>query len=450
LYGDQKRYFLSPSFELQCEYVVAVLQGDIKKLAVSVPPRNSKSQIWSCAMPMWEWLTNPETRFISVCHSNPVLDLFQTDRIRIFNSEDYQRIIDYKLLTKTKEKFENSAGGHILSMVTAYIHTGLGANIIIVDDPVAAKDRNNMEALLKAREKFTGELMSRMDDKINGRWLVVSQRLAEGDIIDLALELGYDYLKLQSIQQGDITYEFPLTKTKWLRKDQDVLNPGHESREILEELRKANLDSFLAQYQQEPRVEGNGVVDRDAIRMYTELKKGYKSIIVSVDSASSVKTGSSGWGITVWGMWNEGLTNLDLLYATSKKYEFPEGLARVLQIYKEYNGTEFFIENKSTGTALIPTLKNAGYKVYVAVPTKSKEERFMACAPMINQGRVRVPDTDVLPFTLGWMSNWDYEIRGFPNAKTRDLVDSTSQILQKYSEMIVSLESFYKLNVTRN
>jgi hypothetical protein len=455
--GKQKIFKYSKSFLLQAEYVVATLEGDFTRVAISIPPRNAKSLIWSVALPMWEWLTNPQHRFIQVSHHRDNLTQFQIDRQRVFKNIDYQRIAEWDLTKDTVEEFYNSAGGHILSMVMINVTTGLGGDTLLVDDPISAGDAENHKMLKKVWMKYTRTLLSRLDDKETGRIIVISQRLAVNDVIDNVVKAGYHYVKLQAIQEIETTFEFPRSKEKWFRDSGDILNPLYESMKILDELRKLDPEGFQAQYQQEPVVIGSGVISFTGIKKYNEIQKEYKKIILSVDSAGTVKETSSNWGLGVFGLYYEyGEFCLDILYAHADKYEYPSGKAKVIELIKRWEITDALIEFKSTGVALapeleslqnskIPEMKIPKHNVTRIVPCRDKESRAIACAPFMNAGRLRTPNGDLMPYTTGWMARFNLEIKGFPNEEKRDVLDMTTQVINNYSGSNVSVKAWFNL-----
>src|SRR5262245_58453995 len=48
-----------------CEHLEAVSRGRIRNLVIEVPPGSSKSTIVSVMWPVWHWLLNPATRFLT-------------------------------------------------------------------------------------------------------------------------------------------------------------------------------------------------------------------------------------------------------------------------------------------------------------------------------------------------------------------------------------------------
>lgn len=446
--GDISVFKPSRGFEVMSEYGVAMLEGEIKRLAISIPPRNSKSLVFSTALPIWQWLTNPNDTFISVAHHDSLLQQFQSGRQALFSNLEYQNSIDWQVTTNTKDTLRNTAGGHMLSMVLSHIVTGLGGNNLIVDDPIPARDASNINACNKAWELYTGTLLSRLNDKKEGKICVVSQRLCDADIIGHVTDAGYTTLTLQAIADEPQVILFPLSGQEWKREKGDVLNPDYEPLETLIEIKRTDERMFQAQYQQRPTASKGNFINTDNLGRFLKPRDEYQEIVISVDSAASVSRFSANWGMTVFGKYTEnGLNCLDLLYCHAAKYEYPEGLAKIKELGKQFEATKYMIENKSTGLAIIPTLKQEGFDVIQIEPIKSKEDRAISAVSFLDQGRLRIPDTSQMPFTERWLSTLIYELDGFGNgAKSKDLLDSTTQIINYYSNFSFNARNFYRVS----
>jgi predicted phage terminase large subunit-like protein len=440
-------YKFSPSFLVQCDYINACISGKISDLAVSLPPRNSKSLIWSVGLPTFLWLRNPAETIISVSHSDDVLLEFAAGRKRIYEHKDYQKLITWKLTNNSQDTTRNSAGGHILTMVISAVRTGLGANWIISDDLISAAQGENPNHCKAVRNKYTRTLTSRLNNKVTGHMLVISQRVAESDTIDLAIKAGYTYLELQAIAEEDQVVNLPYSGKKWHRPIGDILNPEHEPLDVLMKLKTQDEEAFQCQYQQRPIVVGNTLLKIDELRRYQKPREQYISLVMSVDSAGTVSSTAANWGIIIAGTWTEPNGNLscDILYAEAKQYEYPSGKRRLMDLYDEWKLDLILIEKESTGIALIPDLLEQGYKVKAVKPKGDKMTRFLAMVPLLNQGRVRFPDIDFLPHTSQWVAMLAYELLGFPRVTKKDLVDSLGHMATEVSVKKVDLASFFSL-----
>lgn len=450
-FGDQTTFKYSRGFEVMSEYLVCFLDGDIRRLTVSIPPRNSKSLIWSCALPMFEWLSKPNETFLSIAHHDSLLQQFQTSRKSIFEQKDYQRLINWECTVNTKETLRNNQSGHVLSMVMAFIRTGLGANTLVFDDPISAVMAQNIGFCEKIIGIFTGAAMSRLNDKKSGKVAVISQRLADGDMIGYLQDKGYEHLILQAIADEPQVIHFPLSGKEWVREVGDVLNPEYEPLETLLELKALDPQTFYAQYQQKPVTVGNSVLSFEDIVRYEQPETEYNNILLSVDSAATKGRQSAAWGLIVAGIYTrKGVTAMDILYVYAQKMDYVEGKKKINEICAKYKVDQLMIESKSTGLALIPELKAEGNYVIDIPAVKSKEERAMQSLAFIKQGRVRLPDTDKLPFTENWVNIWLHQHIGFPVVKLRDVLDAQSQLSIYYASKTFDARAFYSRYIRDN
>ncbi|MCX7309515.1 MAG: phage terminase large subunit, partial [Afipia sp.] len=79
------------------------------------------------------------------------------------------------------------------------------------------------------------------------------------------------------------------------------------------------------------------------------------------------------------------------------------------------------VEDKSSGTALIQELREAGVPVAGFIPKEDKKQRMSIQSIDIESGLVFVPSV------AHWLDAYLHELSNFPNGKYDDQVDSTSQ-----------------------
>lgn len=77
--------------------------------------------------------------------------------------------------------FETTAGVGVYAAGARGAITGYTADIIINDDPHESNDWNNENALTVVKDSFNN-LMTRMQDKVNGRIIVVAHRVSANDL----------------------------------------------------------------------------------------------------------------------------------------------------------------------------------------------------------------------------------------------------------------------------
>src|SRR5258708_6326097 len=95
-----------------CEHLEAISRGEIRNLIINVPPRHMKSLLVSVLWPAWEWIRNPERRWL---FSSYAASLSIRDSIKcrtLIESPWYQRFWGdrYALSSdqNTKTRFDNA------------------------------------------------------------------------------------------------------------------------------------------------------------------------------------------------------------------------------------------------------------------------------------------------------------------------------------------------------
>src|SRR5690606_24602130 len=98
-------------------------------------------------------------------------ELFPQTRIRRDSESE-------TVLTATGGRLATSVGGVI---------TGLGADIIVIDDPLKASDAMSLPRRETVNNWFRSTLISRQNDKKTGAIVIVTQRLHMDDLVGYVL-----------------------------------------------------------------------------------------------------------------------------------------------------------------------------------------------------------------------------------------------------------------------
>ena len=160
-----------------------VLNGETKRLIISIPPRHLKSICTSVALPAWVLgQSHPSHHLrdyaneLAVKHANDTRAVMASDwYANLFPATKIasQKNTETKIMTtKRGFRFSTSVGGTL---------TGRGGNLIIVDDPIKPADAMSDTTRERVNEWCGSTLMSRLDDKERDAIVLVMQRLHEGD-----------------------------------------------------------------------------------------------------------------------------------------------------------------------------------------------------------------------------------------------------------------------------
>lgn len=159
------------------------------------------------------------------------------------------------------------------------------------------------------------------------------------------------------------------------------------------------------------------------------------TVVVTLDTAYTKGTQSDFSAYQVWGLFknehSEGKTCAILLDAKKGKWEFPELVNICLDLYhnKSYRVDYLLIEERSSGLALIPELRNRGLPVEAWKSEKDKMLRMQAAAPLVKSGKFWVPMPPSSPDVREKVMDFIKAIVMFPAGSHDDEADAFSQLV---------------------
>ncbi len=189
--------------EAVAEHLQAVVDGDIRRLIINIPPRCAKSTLTSVAFPAWTWAqaqssptSGPGVQFLMASYANQLVLRDSVKCRRLIESPWYQRLWGERFrLTgdqNTKSRFANDRGGERLITSVGAAVTGEGGSIIVVDDPNAANEAFSEANIQTTIDWWDGTMSTRLNDQKTGAYIIIQQRLAENDLTGHILEKEAD------------------------------------------------------------------------------------------------------------------------------------------------------------------------------------------------------------------------------------------------------------------
>lgn len=236
---------------------------------------------------------------------------------------------------------------------------------------------------------------------------------------------AFKLLVFSAIAQEDEEHHFmtPWVKRTVHRRMGEALHPEREPPEVLLQQRVLLGPIFYsAQYLQAPvPVEGNlvnpgwfkrfGMIDLVRVeRVFQSWDTASKPNQLN-DYSACVTCAVSGDRIFILDVYRERL-------------ELPALTRKVVELANHYKAEVVLVEDKGSGIGLLQELKSARfYKGTPIVPIADKVSRFNGVTPMIEQGRVYLPES------APWEEAYLRELCAFPKGRFDDQVDATSQLL---------------------
>jgi len=443
-----------------CDHLQGVTDGLFNRLIINIPPGHAKSLLVSVLWPAWVWLRRPQWRALFVSYAD---SLSTRDSVRcrdLIDSAWYQGLLtddhgkrDWSLLDdmNTKHWYKNSASGERFSTSLKGSITGFRGDAVVVDDLLNAKDAESEIEREKANRLYDESISSRVNDPATAAFVVVMQRLHEGDLTGHLKEKGgWEILSLPAeydpetscttrIQlgpdAGKVFFEDPREEKG------ELLFPALYTPRAIGELKTALRSAFSGQYNQDPTPYGgllfnpewwmfwkhDGTADApharpvgcDRKRAARVLPKG--PMIMSLDATFKEFETSDYVVFTVWLYHKADRFLIDMVRG---KMSFMDTVAAMRALCKKHrNIGPKLVEDKANGTAIINMLRSEIPGIIPINPLGGKESRAQSIQHEAQGGNIYLPES------APWLADFVDEFRKFPKGKHDDIVDSTTQAL---------------------
>ena len=269
--------------------------------------------------------------------------------------------------------------------------TGLGGNLIIIDDPIKLGDAMSEAIRARVIEWYRSTLLTRGDDKTKTRIVVVMQRVHQDDLIGYLQEQGgFEVLNFPAIAQSTETYDLGGGRT-YIRQQGELLHPEHEPVETLMELkREMGPIAFSAQYQQSPIPPGGTIIKKKWLKTYDEVRwREGDRIVMSWDIAlSEMETGDYSACVVLL-VRGEVFFVLEVVRG---RFPFEELKAKIIELKKQrYQVSTLLIEESPISLGLIQSLRERSINVTTYKPETDKCSRVIAQTDLFAGGSVRLP-----------------------------------------------------------
>ncbi len=446
------------------EHLEACYRREIKNLILNVPPRSGKTSLISVAFPAWVWLQNPEEKFMYASYAHTLSEEHGALCLALIRSDWYQqRWGDNFKLTKTAISFlKNNRTGYRIATSVGGVGTGLGASILVCDDPNNAKDSDSQATRKATNNWWNLTWPSRRNDANNDVRILVQQRTHEDDVTGntLARDVDQEWTRLVIPMEYEQQTKFHSVVNNKIYEDPrkiegELLCEPRWSEKIIKSYKNQLGEyGYAGQYQQRPSPAIGGIIKKPWFQWWKESTPPQIDFVLqSWDTALTAKEMSAYSACTTWGVFfdQNRIENVILLSMWRGRVEYPELREIAKRLYFDYRDTGkerntslsgrpidmCLIEAKASGDPLIQDLNKAGIRAAPFVPNKygDKIERVRLITPIIEGGRVWLPSRapkyeTLLPYADEFLES----VACFPNAESRDLVDTMAQALLKLRE----------------
>lgn len=417
---------VTPAFHWDWPHLVVIrkkldlmMAGSIKKLMIFMPPRHGKSNQVTIRFPGWYLEKYPHKRVIVGAYNQTLANKFSRQTRKICVER-----MDLSKERTAVEDWETEAGGGLRAVGVGGGITGMGGDLILIDDPVKNREEANS---LAYREKvwdwYTDDLSTRMEP--GAMIILIMTRWHEDDLAGriLASEDGPNWTvinmpALAEVPDGEVD--------ELGRVDGEALCPQRYDRDALLAIKKVLGASFEALYQQHPSaVEGN-IWKREYWKFYKKHSGGLPMepfmCVHSWDTALKAEKKNDPWNCTVWYIFKHGAY---LVHRLNTKMESPAGKQAIKTMAAAYPPHAILIEDKNSGTTTMQELRgNTTLPLLAFDPgTKDKEARANLAVPTAEAGNIYLPEDEP------WVQEYIDSMANFPNATHDEDSDTTSQFI---------------------
>jgi predicted phage terminase large subunit-like protein len=461
--------------ELMAEAFEQVARGEINRLIIDMPPRFTKSQFASWLLPAWFLGKFPKKKIIQASNTEALASGFGRQVRNLVSSEGKQTSdkgvdVYHEIFPNTDLAKDSQAAGHwhtnqggvYFAVGVNGRVTGIGGDIILIDDPHSEQEakqaENRPEVFDDVTEWFTSGPRQRLQP--GGAIIIVATRWSKRDLVGQVLRKmerdiaekrkpgTYDHwhvINLPAIlDEGE-----PTERSMW---------PAYWPLEVLQATRNSiPVAKWQAQYQQQPTSEGAAIIKREYWRKWggdNEKCPGPAHaaawdnleppacdyIIGSWDCAATKNERSHPSAYTLWGVFKaedpdtgKEINNIILLSSFTGRMEFPELKKKAKQFYEEDRPDTLLIENKSAGMQLLQEFRSMG----IPAEDFSGSSRGTRAMPNDKIARANLI-SDIFASRFVWAPERRFaeelieQAASFPNGDADDLVDSTVQAMIRF------------------
>jgi len=432
-FASRAWHILEPSTQLKwgwaldaiCEHLEAVTHGNIRRLLMNVPPGSMKSLLTGVIWPAWEWGPRDlqEMRYLGTAHKQELAVRDNLKCRRLIQSQWYQSLWNVQLTgdQNAKTKFENTRTGFREAMAFESM-TGSRGDRVLIDDPHSVDDANSPAKLKGGITTFREALPSRVNNE-QSAIVIIMQRLNEGDVSAVALDLGYDHLCIPMRYEAD---RAKITSIGWMdprKLEGELMFPDRFPEEQVQELEHSlGTYAVAGQLQQRPSPLGGGIFKDEWWRFYYAMPP-LKWRAIYADTAQKTKEQNDYSVFQCWGQTQTGqIVMLDMVRG---KWEAPELETMARAFWNKHKAASdkgplraFKVEDKVSGTGLIQKLKREGIPIIPIQRNVDKVTRAFDAAPYIQSGNVYIMSN--IDHLVDFMS----EASVFPNGTHDDMIDA--------------------------
>jgi len=420
-----------------CKHLEAVLDGKITRLIITIPPRHMKSLNVAVFFPAFAWLQFPEKRFLYTTYADKLSIRDAVKSRRVITSPDYMELIlesnpDFAMEgdQNTKSRYDNTQGGSRLTSSLKGSTTGEGGDIIVIDDPLSAKDASSEVKRQEVLDWWDQVMSTRLNDSKTGSYIIIMQRLHSRDLVGYILKRekeDWDHLCLPAEYEGMNRVRSSLGDVDPRKKIGDLLWEARFDRIAIDKMKRSlSIYGASGQLQQNPVPRQGAMFKVGEMKLEDDIPSEIIRSIRYWDKAGTEDGGKRTAGVLMHEL-KGGTFFIESVVTGQWAVENREANIKSTAIADGYS-VKIWVEQepgsggKESAEATIKNLR--GFSVEAEKPTGEKDVRAEPFAIQVAKGNVSL-------LRASWNNRYIDELRFFPKGEFADQVDASSGAFNK-------------------
>ena len=131
-------FIMGDHHEIMAEKFERIVEGELTRLVINMPPRHTKSEFASFLLPAWFLGNYPDKKVIQTAHTAELAVGFGRKVRNLVSSDEFKKVFPGVSLaadSKAAGRWNTNHGGEYFAIGVGGAVTGKGADLFIIDDP---------------------------------------------------------------------------------------------------------------------------------------------------------------------------------------------------------------------------------------------------------------------------------------------------------------------------
>ncbi len=396
-----------------------IAKGRCRRAIVTVPPRHLKSTVVTVEHIAWRMGQDPTLKILLLSYSKALsTELLGKVRAIMAHPWYYETFpwMAEPLRINRADLVQTAAGGQVTATSFSAGFTGMGADLIIVDDPLRAQSSFSETQRERCIRTFDEGLRSRLNDPARGAIVVVMQRLHEEDWSVIYWRRGAGgSCGCRSWPKQKRTCRFVSIASSTARSARPSIRTVYPRRLPQRSVARWDRSSMARTTSRSHSLPKARCYDLGNVERYDKPRRDYHELVSAVDTAMETGEANDYTACVVPGRREH---RIDVLRVKRARVPFIERLMMVRELTRAYWGAHVVVEAANAGALIQELRRNYALHVTSVSARHCKEQRAVAVAPMLENGDVR------LPVQAEWLDAFTCGVRSFPHGTNDDMVDA--------------------------